>query len=184
MNYKVVRKGTICLVGSRPISIHFPYFPYTTGTLLSVALLLNPKMGAFVYVLGPCRSFKQTSRSWETGSFFHYLNPHWVLQPEVTRLYFSGAGTLGYMVQPGVGIASSPGVPHSFCQPHVNVGLPVPPATATASPLPQCYHLVSATPCPLHPSSTPPSRLDEYFFFKSLVVRLPYSSIFWQCSCL
>ena len=35
---------------------------------------------------------------------------------------------------------------------------------------------------PLHlvPISTPPSGLDEYFFFNSLVVGLLYSSIFWQ----
>ena len=32
------------------------------------------------------------------------------------------------------------------------------------------------------PISTPPTGLDESFFFKSLVVRLPYSSIFWQFS--
>ena len=30
------------------------------------------------------------------------------------------------------------------------------------------------------PVSTPPTGLDEYVFFKSLVVRLPYSSIFCQ----
>ena len=33
---------------------------------------------------------------------------------------------------------------------------------------------------PWLPGSTPPTHLDEYFFFKSLVVGLSYSSIFWQ----
>ena len=32
----------------------------------------------------------------------------------------------------------------------------------------------------LLPISAPPTSLDECFFFNSLVVRLPYSSIFWQ----
>ena len=32
----------------------------------------------------------------------------------------------------------------------------------------------------LLPVSTPPTILNEYFFFNSLVVGLPYSSIFWQ----
>ena len=44
-----------------------------------------------------------------------------------------------------------------------------------------CYHhLASAAPRPLHPGSTLPTCLDECFFFKSLVVGLPYSLIFWQ----
>ena len=46
--------------------------------------------------------------------------------------------------------------------PHANVGLPALPATA------------------LLPISAPPTSLDECFFFNSLVVRLPYSLIFWQ----
>ena len=54
---------------------------------------------------------------------------------------------------------------------------------------PLCQHL--PTPVlqqpPWHQSSppellisTPPTGLNECFFFNSLVVRLPYSSIFWQ----
>ena len=33
---------------------------------------------------------------------------------------------------------------------------------------------------PWLPISIPPTSLDECFFFKSLVVKLPYSLIFWQ----
>ena len=33
------------------------------------------------------------------------------------------------------------------------------------------------------PISAPPAGLDECFFFKSLVVRLPYGLIFWQFCC-
>ena len=45
-------------------------------------------------------------------------------------------------------------------------------------------HLVcQPLPHPPHPPAAPlcpPVSLDECFFFNSLVVRLPYSSIFWQ----
>ena len=52
---------------------------------------------------------------------------------------------------------------------HANVGLPRPPATA----LPRVLSVQL-------PVSALPTSLDEHFFFDSLVVRLPYSSIFWQ----
>ena len=53
--------------------------------------------------------------------------------------------------------------------PQTNVGNPV-------RQLPSC-HPSSLT---LLPVSTPPTGLDECFFFNSLVVRLPFSLIFWQ----
>ena len=63
---------------------------------------------------------------------------------------------------------------------HTNVGQPVPPPTAS---LP----LVLLQPAPCHessppwlPISTPPTSMDEYFFFNSLAVGCPYSLIFWQ----
>ena len=43
---------------------------------------------------------------------------------------------------------------------------------------PHCCHTASSLPW--LPISTPPTCLDEYGFFKFLVVGLPYSSIFWQ----
>ena len=66
---------------------------------------------------------------------------------------FPRAGTPGLC-----GLSRSPVVPPSLS--HVNVGLPAPPAAAL-------------------PISTPPTGLDECFFFNSLVVGLPYSWIFW-----
>ena len=42
-------------------------------------------------------------------------------------------------------------------------------------PLPCC----KSSP-PWLPVSTPPTGLDEYFFFNSLIIGLPYSLIFWQ----
>ena len=60
---------------------------------------------------------------------------------------------------------------------HMNVGPPSPPAAPSPGPpavtLPQ---VLSA----LLPVSAPPASLDECFFFNSLVVGLPYSSIFCQ----
>ena len=52
---------------------------------------------------------------------------------------------------------------------HENVGPPSPPATALLR--------VLSTQLPF---SAPPTSLDECFFFNSLVVVLPYSSIFCQ----
>ena len=49
------------LLGSCPISSHFPHFLYVTGTLLVATLVWNPRVGGFTYVLGPCRSFKTDS---------------------------------------------------------------------------------------------------------------------------
>ena len=52
---------------------------------------------------------------------------------------------------------------------HANVGPPSPPAAALT-------WVLSAW----LPISAPPTVLDECFFFKSLVVRLSYSLVFWQ----
>ena len=76
------------------------------------------------------------------------------------RLYFPGAGTLGYVVWPGAGISCSPGIP--------DVGPPVQP---TAASLPPDYVLSTLAPRLCHPT-----HLDECSFFKSLVVRLPCDS--------
>ena len=108
---------------------------------------------------------------WKYGSFFHCPNAPWFLQPEVMGIYLPCAGTLGCVGWPGAEIAHSPCIPSNFCPPHVNVGLSV-------LPLPQAllpYHLSAH----LH-DSVPPTHLDGCGFFKSLVVRLPYSSIFWS----
>ena len=96
------------------------------------------------------------------------------------RLYFPSTGTLGCVVWPGYGVAFSPSVPPGFYLPHVNMGPPVPLATAAAAwpSLPPCHHTVSSLP--RLPISAPPSRLDEYFFFKSLVFGLLYTLVFWQ----
>ena len=52
---------------------------------------------------------------------------------------------------------------------HANVGPP-------SCQLLPCH----ASSLPWLPVCAPPTSLDECFFFNSLVVRLPYGSIFWQ----
>ena len=115
---------------------------------------------------GPCMPFKQTLlRNWQ---FLPLPQSPLVLQLEVMSLYFPGAGTLGCAVWPGAGISCSQGVPPDFYPPHVNVGLPF-----CWSPwlLTHCHHPASSPP--RLPVSAPPTHLDKYFFFKSLVVELP-----------
>ena len=76
----------------------------------------------------------------------------------------------------------------------VNVGPSSPPTAAsvtscsTPHPAPQSATLLGAPTTAMSsvlsarqlPVSAPPTSLDECFFFNSLVVRLPYSSIFCQ----
>ena len=80
--------------------------------------------------------------------------------------YLPGARMLDWVVWSGAGFLLSQGIPLGFYPAHVNVGLPV--------------HCLSTPLCVSMPprASAPPTLLDECGFFKYLVVRLPYSSIF------
>ena len=91
------------------------------------------------------------------------------------EVLFPSAGTLGGVVWPGDGISCFPDVsPHQFLSATCECR-----TTRSVSPLPPCHcHTVFSLPG-LH-GSAPPTCLDEYFFFKSSVVGLPYSSIFCQ----
>ena len=109
------------------------------------------------------------------AGFSHCPNPHWFLQPEVMGLYFPSAGTMDCVVCPGAGIVCSAGVLPGFYLPHMNVGLPI--SLARPS-LPHSCHTMSSPP--QLSISALPAHLDEYGFFKSLVVGLLCSSIFWQ----
>ena len=60
---------------------------------------------------------------------------------------------------------------------HANVGPPAPPATDCPGPPAATLLRVLSTRLPI---SAPSTGLDEYYFFNSLVVGLPYSSIFCQ----
>ena len=90
-------------------------------------------------------------------------------------IYLPSAGTLGCVVWPGAGIAGSQGNPPDFYPSQVNVGLLVP-VLPLPLPVHPTLHLCVSPPCLRF--STPPTHLDESGFFKSLVVGLPYSSIF------
>ena len=63
--------------------------------------------------------------------------------------------------------------------PYANVGPPGPPATASPNLVLQPPHRHTSSP-PQLPVSIPSTGLDECFFFNSLVVGLPHSSIFCQ----
>ena len=124
----------------------------------------DSQMGGFVYILGPFGSLQYTLL-WGWGC----LLPLPLLQVFSVRGFealFPHAGTLGCTVCL---------TPQLFLQvyPHANVGPPIPPAT-TAAALPW----VLSTPAP----HLYPSYQSRCFFFNSLAVRLPYSSIFWQFS--
>ena len=110
--------------------------------------------------------------SYEAGSFSHCLNPHGFFQSEVLRLYFP---TLESWI---VWSVSLPSCSSQFI--HMQMWdrplcqlLPCPPLVL--QPPPCC----ESSP-PQLPVSAPPTSLDDCFFFNSLVVRLPFSSIFWQ----
>ena len=123
----------------------------------------DSQVGAFVYILGPCGS--PNKLSCEAGSFSCcLLNPYRCFQSEVLRLYFPCVGTLGCKV------CLAPQL-FLLVYLHTNVGLLGPPNPTSHTPP------AAALPWVL---STPPAGLDECFFCNSLVVGLPYSSIFWQ----
>ena len=70
---------------------------------------------------------------------------------------------------------------------HSNVGPPTPVVTASTAPPAAALHNPVLLPPTCHesfsaqlPRFTPPTSLNECVFFNSLVVRLPYSSIFCQ----
>ena len=66
-----------------------------------------------------------------------------------------------------------PVYPHTYAGP---LGLPATTLPALVLQPPPCH----ASSLPWLPVSTPSTSMDDCFFFNSLVVRLPYSSIFWQ----
>ena len=159
---------SIGLPSTCPISSHFIHFPYVTGALLAIALMVILKVGGFSYILSPWGPLK--ALSWETKSLFCCPTPHLFLQAEVMKLYSSCWNSELYSLAWGwdhlipcycswfLSTTCECGTTHS---------------TTVASP----YHSVTSLPqlC----NSAPLTHLDEYGFFKSLVVGFPYSLIFW-----
>ena len=131
--------------------------------------MLNTRVGGFAYVPGPCGSFKQTPL--RDQQFLPLPHPPMVFTARSYEALFSWPWNPGLRGLAGhAGMARSPGVPPSLYPPQVNVGPPIPQAVSTAALLQPPHHILAA----------PFTCLDECFFFKSLVVRLPYSLVFWQ----
>ena len=158
-----------CLLSSCPSFSHFPHSPQANCALQMLPWCWFPGTWACA-CLGP-RGPLQWTILWDS-QFLPPPKPNRFLQPEVFRLYFLSTGTLGCMVY----LAPQLFLPVYL---HANVGAPAPPTTT----LPAL--VLQVLPCleyslPGLPLSTPPTGLDECFFFNSFIVRLPYSSIFWQ----
>ena len=98
-----------------------------------------------------CGFFK--SNCFGSGSFFHQLNPHWFLQPEVVGTYLPGTGILG------CGTWCGTGTPHSR---------DIPPESLSTT------HGCGTSPFHI---CAPPTSLDGCGFFNSIVVRLAFDSI-------
>ena len=127
--------------------------------------MLIPEWVGFVYILGPCGSLQQTFLwSWE---FLLLLpQPPQAFSVKGFEPLFPRAGALGCVVC----LAPQLFLP---VYPNVNVEPPSPPAATGPPPL------LTYSP-PWLPVSAPPTCLENCFSFKSLVVGLPHSSIFWQ----
>ena len=149
-----------------PLSAHFQSLPPLPTIKLGPSGAAS-RVGGLVHALGPCGSPQWTLLwGWE-----------FLLLPPKPPLVFSIRGLRLY-----------------FRMLELFVLSPVPPAAALlascsfAYPAPQAATLLGPPAVTLLrvlsaglPISAPPTGLDECFFFISLVVRLPYSSIFCQC---
>ena len=127
-------------------------------------------VGGFVHLLAPCGSLQQTLLwGWE------FLPPP--LLPQVFSVSgieasFPHTVTLGCVFY----LISQLFLPVYL---HRNVGPPSPQAAISPGPPAAALPRVLSTRLPV---STPPTSLDECFFFNSLVVGLPYIQ-FSVCSC-
>ena len=115
--------------------------------------------------------------SGETRSFFCHPNPHWFLQPEIVRLCFPALEPWAVQSVLRLGPLAPQGVLPGFYLPHVSVGQTT--FSTGHQLLLRRHHHTTSSP-PRLPISAPPTCVHEYFFFKSLVVRLTCSLIFWQ----
>ena len=144
---------------------HFLHYAQANWALL----VLIFQVGGFVYILGPCGSLQ-----WTLLWVWEFLPlPH---PPQV----FSVRGFWGFISQ-----CWNPELPCLSCSPVVPPSLSSCKCGATRSAschLTHCSPPAAPLPRVLFTPATHllPTSLDKWFFFNSLVVRLLYSSIFWQ----
>ena len=92
--------------------------------------------------------------AWDSRSFFHQPNLCWFLQPEVMGTYLPGIGTMDWGAWHVAWIPCSQDIPPEHL-------------SATRGCGTSLFHI-----------STPPTSLDGCGFFNSVIVRLPFNSIY------
>ena len=96
--------------------------------------------------------------AWDLSSFFHQLNPHWFLRPDVTEIYLTG--TPGRETWCWTGTPDSRDSPPEF--------LPTTRGCGTSP-----FRIFA----PLSSMDGSPASLDGCGFFNSIVVRFPFNLI-------
>ena len=91
--------------------------------------------------------------AWGSSSFFCQFKLHWFLQPKVMGTYLPVTGTLGWGAWCGAGTPPSQDILPEFLSTTSGCGT-------------RPFHICA-----------PPTDLDGYGFFNSVVVRLPFNSI-------
>ena len=76
------------MASARLDSRHFSFSLYTTGSFQPATLVLELRGSESEQVSSYVGSLRGTA--WGSSSFFHQLNPHWFLQPEVLEAYLPG----------------------------------------------------------------------------------------------
>ena len=155
------------LLGSWMAFSHFFYYPQANWALL----VLNPRWVGLCTFQDPVGLSNEVSC--EAGSFSCCFNPHRFFSVRGFEALFPCNGTLSCVIYLILQL-------FFLVYLHENVGWLS--LLATASPAlvlqpPPC-HKSSASMLPV---STPPTGVDECFFFNSLVVGIPYSSGYFFC---
>ena len=160
-----------------PLSASFQSLP-TLPTSKVVPSGADSQVGGLVYILAPCESLQQTF--WCIWEFLLLPQPSQFFSVRGFEALFPHTGTLSCVVSvllPSCSVQFF----HTQMWDHLLHQLPSPSVAATTLPS------LVLQPLPCHESSlpwlcicTPPTGLHECFFFNSLVLELPYSSVFWQ----
>ena len=76
------------------VAKHLSFSLYATGAFHGAAPMLQLR-GSESELVSLCVGALRGT-AWGSRSFFHQLNPHWLLQSEVVGTYLPGTGTLGW----------------------------------------------------------------------------------------